>query len=126
MSKQVEIKVASYTDDVDAAVKIFKQYWAGTMIFATYLQNIYTPEMVAMNGAIMGDDVIKNRHVLPVIPTCMRSSHNGSSMRALIGFTFILQARTRSSSLRATGWMCFRSSGKGTIRDCSHCIKMDT
>lgn len=60
MQKQVEIWVA-YTDDVDAAVKIFKQYWAGTMIFATHLQNIYTPEMVAMNGAIVGDDVIKNR-----------------------------------------------------------------
>jgi coenzyme F420-dependent glucose-6-phosphate dehydrogenase len=60
MPKQVEIMVA-YTDDADAAVEIFKQYRAGTMIFATHLQNIYTPEMVAVNGAIVGDDVIKNR-----------------------------------------------------------------
>jgi coenzyme F420-dependent glucose-6-phosphate dehydrogenase len=60
MPKQVKIMVA-YTDDVDTSVKIFKQYWAGTMIFATHLQNIYTPEMVAANGAVVGDDVVKNR-----------------------------------------------------------------
>jgi coenzyme F420-dependent glucose-6-phosphate dehydrogenase len=60
MPKHVETMVA-YTDDVNAAAKIFKQYWAGNMIFATHLQNIYTPEMVAANGAVVGDDVIKNR-----------------------------------------------------------------
>ena len=63
MPKQVEIMVA-YTDDVDAAVKIFKQYWAGTTIIATHLQNIYTPEMVAANGAVVGDDVIRNRQCI--------------------------------------------------------------
>ncbi len=67
MSKQVEIKVA-YTDNVDAAVKIFRHYWAGTMIFATHLQHIYTPEMMAANGAIAGDDVIKNRQCISSDP----------------------------------------------------------
>lgn len=67
MPKQVEIWT-SYTDDVDATVKIFKQYWAGTMIFATHLQNIYTPEMVATNGAVVGDNVIKNRQCISSDP----------------------------------------------------------
>jgi coenzyme F420-dependent glucose-6-phosphate dehydrogenase len=67
MPKQVEIRTA-YTDDVDATVKIFKQYWAGTMIFATHLQNIYTPEMVATNGAVVGDNVIKNRQCISSDP----------------------------------------------------------
>lgn len=67
MPKQVEIWVA-YTDDVDAAVKIFKQYWAGTMIFATHLQNIYTPETVAKNGEVVGDDVIKSRQCISSDP----------------------------------------------------------
>lgn len=52
MPKQIEIWVA-YTDDVDNVIKTFKQYWAGTMIFATHLQNIYTSEMLAMNGAVV-------------------------------------------------------------------------
>jgi coenzyme F420-dependent glucose-6-phosphate dehydrogenase len=60
MPKQVECFVA-YTDDRDAAVKAFKQYWAGTMVMAMYLQNIYTPEMSAMNGSIAGTDTIKSR-----------------------------------------------------------------
>lgn len=67
MPKQVEIRVA-YTDDVDAAVKIFKQYWAGTTIVATHLRNIYTPEMVAANRAVVGDDVIKNRQCISSNP----------------------------------------------------------
>jgi len=67
MPKQVEIWVA-YTDDTDAAVKMFKQYWAGTMIFATHLQNIYTPEMVAINGMVVGEDVIKNRQCISSDP----------------------------------------------------------
>lgn len=67
MPKQVETWVA-YTDDVDAAVKIFNQYWAGTMIFATHLQNIYTPEMVAANGLVVGDEVIKNQRCISSNP----------------------------------------------------------
>ncbi len=60
MPKQVECFVA-YTDDEDAAVKCYKQYWAGTMVTAMYLQNLYTPEMSATNGSIAGIDTIKNR-----------------------------------------------------------------
>lgn len=59
MPRQVEFFVA-YTDDIDAGVKAFKQYWAGTMIHAMYLQNIYTPEMSAMNGSVVGTDTIKS------------------------------------------------------------------
>lgn len=31
------------------------------MIVATHLQNIYTPEMVAANGTVVGNDVVKSR-----------------------------------------------------------------
>ena len=60
MPKQVECFVA-YTDDEDAAIRIWKQYWAGTMVMAMFLQNLYTPEMSAMNGSIAGTDTIKSR-----------------------------------------------------------------
>jgi coenzyme F420-dependent glucose-6-phosphate dehydrogenase len=60
MPKQVECFVA-YTDDEDAAIKAFKQYWAGTMVMVMYLQNLYTPAMSAMNGSIAGTDTIKSR-----------------------------------------------------------------
>jgi coenzyme F420-dependent glucose-6-phosphate dehydrogenase len=60
MPKQIECFVA-YTDDEAGAIKAYKQYWAGTMVFAMYLQNIYTPEMSAANGAIAGTDTIKSR-----------------------------------------------------------------
>lgn len=67
MPKQVEIRVA-YTDDVDATVKIFKKYWAGTTIVATHLRNIYTPEMVAVDRAVVGYDVIRNRQCISSNP----------------------------------------------------------
>jgi coenzyme F420-dependent glucose-6-phosphate dehydrogenase len=67
MPKRVEL-YAAYTDDEDAAVRMFKQYWAGTMIFATHLQNVYTPEMVAMNGAVVGNDIIKSRVCISTDP----------------------------------------------------------
>jgi len=59
MPKQAECFVA-YTDDEEAAIKIYKQYWAGTMLIAMAQQNIYTPAMSAVNGSIAGADTIKN------------------------------------------------------------------
>jgi coenzyme F420-dependent glucose-6-phosphate dehydrogenase len=60
MPKQIECFVA-YTDDEEGAIKAYKQYWASTMVIAMYLQNIYTPQMSAANGAIAGTDTIKGR-----------------------------------------------------------------
>ena len=59
MPKQIECFVA-YAEDEEAAIRYFKQYWAGTMVFAMYTQNLYTPEMSAINGAIAGVDTIKS------------------------------------------------------------------
>jgi|AGTN01.1.fsa_nt_gi F420-dependent oxidoreductase, G6PDH family len=58
MPKQVEC-FAAYTDDEDAAIAAFKQYWAGTMAPAMYTQNLYTPAMSAASGAIAGRDTIR-------------------------------------------------------------------
>ena len=59
MPKMVLYNVA-YTDDVDAAVKVQRQYWASTVLNAMYTQNIYTPELSAMNGAVVGNDTVRN------------------------------------------------------------------
>ncbi len=67
MPRHIELSVA-YTDDVDAAVKQVKKYWAGTAIHAMYLQNIYTPKMSAMNGAVVGRDSIVKRRLISADP----------------------------------------------------------
>jgi coenzyme F420-dependent glucose-6-phosphate dehydrogenase len=58
MPKQVEC-FAAYTDNEEAAITTFKQYWAGTMAPAMYTQNLYTPSMSAANGGIAGTDTIR-------------------------------------------------------------------
>lgn len=58
MPRLIEYNV-SYTDDVEAALKPMREYWLGTLIHAMYNQNIYTPGMSAMNGAVVGDDTLK-------------------------------------------------------------------
>ena len=67
MPKMALYNVA-YTDDVDAAVKIQKQYWASTILRAMYLQNIYTPEMSAINGSVVGNDTIRNSMCISTDP----------------------------------------------------------
>ena len=67
MPKQVEFFVA-YTDDEDAAIDSYKQYWAGTMVHAMYTQNLYTPTMSATNGAIAGRDTIRSHMCISTDP----------------------------------------------------------
>lgn len=67
MPKMVLYNVA-YTDDTDAAVKIHKKYWASTALRAMYLQNIYTPEMAATNGIVVGDDTVRNSMCISTDP----------------------------------------------------------
>jgi len=38
------------------------------MIFAMYLQNIYTPKMAAINGAVVGADMIKDHLCISADP----------------------------------------------------------
>lgn len=67
MPKMALYNVA-YTDDVDAAVKVHKKYWASTILNAMYLQNIYTPEMSAINGSVVGNDTIRNSMCISTDP----------------------------------------------------------
>jgi coenzyme F420-dependent glucose-6-phosphate dehydrogenase len=98
----------AYTDDVDAAVKIFKQYWAGTTIVATHLRNIYTPEMVAANRAVAGDDVIRNRQCISSNPKVHDAGFNR--------LYFHSAGPDQYEFIEGYGGICFRSSGKGTFR----------
>jgi coenzyme F420-dependent glucose-6-phosphate dehydrogenase len=67
LPRHIEITVA-YTDDVEAAVEPIKKYWTGTFIHAMHLQNLYTPKMSAMNGSIVGTDVIKQKKLISADP----------------------------------------------------------
>ena len=67
MPKMALYNVA-YTDDVDAAVKIQKQYWASTVLRAMYLQNIYTPDVSAINGSVVGNDTVRNSMCISTDP----------------------------------------------------------
>jgi coenzyme F420-dependent glucose-6-phosphate dehydrogenase len=89
---------AAYTDDADAAVKVQKKYWAGTMIHATYLQNIYTPEMAAANGAVVGDDTVRNSMCISTNQEEHARFAQATSTRASTACTYILPARTSMSS----------------------------
>ncbi|WP_424356764.1 TIGR03557 family F420-dependent LLM class oxidoreductase [Methanocella sp. MCL-LM] len=60
MSKMIELNVI-YTSDLQAVMNDFKKYWAGAMIPAMFNQNIYTPSMSEMNGAVVGDDALMKR-----------------------------------------------------------------
>ena len=68
MPKMVLFNVA-YTDDVDAAVAIQRKYWASTILIAMYTQNIYTPQLSAMNGSVVGNDTIRNSMCISTDPS---------------------------------------------------------
>jgi coenzyme F420-dependent glucose-6-phosphate dehydrogenase len=59
---------AAYTDDADAAVQVHKKYWASTSLRAMYLEKIYTPEMSAANGAVVGDDTVRKSMCISTDP----------------------------------------------------------
>lgn len=67
MPRMIEVAVA-YTDDTDAAVDSFRDYWAGTMIHAMFDQNIYSPKMSEMNGAAVGRDSILKKMCVSTDP----------------------------------------------------------
>lgn len=60
MPKLIELNVA-YTDNMDEAIKLFRKYWAGSVVPALFDRKIYTPEDSARNGKVVGDEIIKQR-----------------------------------------------------------------
>ncbi len=67
MPRLIELNVA-YTDDFDAAARCFTEYWAGAMVPALFNQNIYTPKMSEMNGAVVGKDTLRQRLCISASP----------------------------------------------------------
>jgi hypothetical protein len=55
MPKAVEISV-EYGVDIEASLENRKKFWAGAKVHALYLNKIYTPEMSAQNGKVVGTD----------------------------------------------------------------------
>ncbi len=58
MPKAVEVNVA-YTEDTEPAIQEMLKYWAGTFVPALFDQKIYTPQMSAQNGEVVGPDTVK-------------------------------------------------------------------
>ena len=58
MPKAIELFV-DYGTNVDESIEAFQKYWAGAMVPALFLNKIYTPEMSAENGKVVGPDIIK-------------------------------------------------------------------
>jgi coenzyme F420-dependent glucose-6-phosphate dehydrogenase len=57
MPRWIEIGV-DYTADIPAALANRRKYWAGTFVPALFNQKIYTAEMSAQNGTVVGDDIM--------------------------------------------------------------------
>ncbi len=60
MPKAIEISV-EYGVDIEASIENRKKFWAGAEVPALFLNKIYTPEMSAQNGKVVGiDNMRKN------------------------------------------------------------------
>lgn len=60
MPKAVELFV-DYGVNVEEAISNFQEYWAGAAVPALFLNKIYTPEMSAENGKVVGPDTIRKQ-----------------------------------------------------------------
>jgi G6PDH family F420-dependent oxidoreductase len=60
MPKMVELSV-EYGVDLEASIVNFKKFWAGAAVPALFLNKIYTPEMSAQNGEVVGSDIVRKR-----------------------------------------------------------------
>lgn len=58
MPKAIEIFV-DYGVDPEASIENFMNFWAGAAIPALFLNKIYTPEMSAQNGKVVGPDTVR-------------------------------------------------------------------
>lgn len=85
------------------------------MIFATRLQNIYMPEMIAANEVIVGVDTIKNRLCISSDPDVHAKFAQRFIDEGFDQLYFHSADPNKINSSKATGEMCFRSSGKGTV-----------
>jgi coenzyme F420-dependent glucose-6-phosphate dehydrogenase len=83
MPRLIELSVA-YTDDKEAAIAVYRRYWAGASVPAMYTQNIYTPRMSEENGRVVGTDTIENKLVISADP----EAHIDLALRYIdLGFT---------------------------------------
>jgi coenzyme F420-dependent glucose-6-phosphate dehydrogenase len=60
MPKVVELFV-DYGVDPEVSIENFLKYWAGALVPALFLNKIYTPEMSAQNGEVVGEDTIRKK-----------------------------------------------------------------
>lgn len=60
MPKAVELNVA-YGEINEETIENIHKYWAGSMAPALFLNKIYTPQMSADNGLVIGDDIIRQK-----------------------------------------------------------------
>lgn len=85
MPKLIEVS-AALTDDKQDVVRSVKKYWAGTFIPALFDQKIYTPEMSARNGEVVGADTISKKFLISANP---RDHVDLINQYVAMGFTHI-------------------------------------
>jgi F420-dependent oxidoreductase, G6PDH family len=60
LPKAIEISV-EYGVDIEASIGNFMKLWSGAAIPALFVNKIYTPEMSAQNGKVVGPEAVKKR-----------------------------------------------------------------
>lgn len=60
MPKAIELSV-EYGVDLEASIENFMKFWTGASIPALFVNKIYTPEMSAQNGKVVGPDTIRKQ-----------------------------------------------------------------
>ncbi len=58
MPKAIELSV-EYGVDLEASIENFMKFWAGAVIPALFVNKIYTPEMSAQNGKVVGPETVR-------------------------------------------------------------------
>jgi coenzyme F420-dependent glucose-6-phosphate dehydrogenase len=58
LPKAVELFV-DYGVDLEASIETFMKFWAGAVVPALFANKIYTPEMSAKNGKVVGPDTVR-------------------------------------------------------------------
>jgi coenzyme F420-dependent glucose-6-phosphate dehydrogenase len=67
LPRLIEIGVA-YTQDAQSAIEARRKYWAGTFIPALFINEIYTSKMSQENGAVVGNDTVRQKVLISAGP----------------------------------------------------------
>jgi hypothetical protein len=83
------------SQDPEASFENFMTFWAGAVISALFVNTIYTPEMSAQNGKVVGPEKVRKLVVSPKILKNISILRKNILMHASPRFISIPQPRIR-------------------------------